>query len=120
MLLAASLAVAGRTFGVKVRNLSESGVLVEAEDLPAEGAIVKFERNEISVESTVVWVAGRFAGVKFGLPLKSESIFRQVTKSQPASRPVFKRPGIACRPLTDAERRLVENWMTDVSRRPGD
>ena len=26
---------------------------------------------------------------------------------------LFKRPGIACRPLTAAERKMVERWMTD-------
>ena len=95
-------------------------MLVEGDDLPPEGATAMFERNELSVKSTVVWVEGRFAGVKFGRPLKSESVLRHVPKPRPVQLPVFKRPSIACRPLTDPERKMVERWMTDVSSRPGD
>ncbi len=117
VLLTAKLAVEGRLYDVKLRNLSEDGVLVEAEELPAEGAVAKFERNELSVKSTVVWVEGRFAGVKFGRPLKSESILRHVPQPRPREATVFKRPSIACRPLTAPERKMVERWMTDVSPR---
>jgi len=115
VLLSANLAVNGRTYEVRLRNLSEEGVLVEADELPAEGAIAKFERNELSVRSTVVWVEGRFAGVKFGRPLNSESILRHVPPPRPRQPMVFKRPSIACRPLTAVERKMVERWMTDVS-----
>jgi hypothetical protein len=120
VLLTANLAAGGRDYVVKLRNLSEHGVLIEGDELPLEGAIAKFERNELSVKSTVVWVQGRFAGVKFGRPLKSESILRHVPQPRPLQPPVFKRPSIACRPLTAAERKMVQRWMTDVSVRPGD
>lgn len=120
VLLTANLVAADRAYMVKLRNLSEDGVLVEGEELPPEGATAKFERNELSVKSTVVWVEGCFAGVKFGRPLKAESVLRHVPKPRPVQLPVFKRPSIACRPITDSERKMLERWMTDFSRRPGD
>lgn len=121
VLLTANIVVAKRAYVVKLRNLSEDGVLLEADELPAEGAIARFERNGLSVESTLVWVEGRFAGLKFDHPLNIESVLRYVPKPRPMSRPVFKRPSIACRPLTDTERKLVANWMINVAcNLPGD
>lgn len=120
VMLTANLAVAGANYEVRLRNLSEDGVLVEGDELPPEGAVAKFERNELSVKSTVVWVEGRFAGVKFGRPLKSESILRHVPRPRPPEPMVFKRPSLACRQLTAPERKMVERWMTDVRGRPGD
>jgi hypothetical protein len=121
VLLTANLVGSERAYLVKLRNLSEDGVLVEADELPAEGTTAKFERNELSVKCTVVWVAGRCAGVKFARPLKQESVLRHVPKPRPVQPPVFKRPSIACRPLTTHERKMVDRWMTDVTvDRPGD
>lgn len=119
-MLTANLAVAGVKYEVKLRNLSEDGVLVEGDELPVEGSVAKFERNGLSVKSTIVWVEGRFAGVRFGRSLKSENILRHVPKPRPLEPTVFKRPSLACRPLSVPERKMVERWMTDVSRRPGD
>ena len=120
VLLTANLVVDGRAYVVRLRNLSEDGVLVEGDELPAPGAVAKFERNELSVKSTVVWVEGRLGGIKFGRPLKTESILRHVPPPRPREPMVFKRPSIACRPLTAAERKMVERWMTDVgTTRPG-
>ena len=121
VLLSANLAVSGRSYVVKLRNLSEDGVLVEADDLPTEGADGKFERNELNVKCTVIWVHGHCAGVKFARPLKAESVLRHVPKPRPVQPPVFKRPSIACRPLAASERVMLERWMTDIRiTRPGD
>lgn len=121
VLLSANLVVPGQSYVVKLRNLSEDGVLIEADELPPEGAIAKFERNELNVKCTVVWVHGRCAGVKFARPLKPESVLRHVPKPRPVQPAVFKRPSIACRPLAAAERVMLERWMTDISiTRPGD
>jgi hypothetical protein len=121
VLLKANLAAGGRDFGVKLRNLSEDGALVEADELPSEGETAKFERNELSVPCQLMWVEGRFAGIKFSRPLKTESVLRHVPPPRPVKAPVFKRPGIACRPLTETERKTVEQWMTDISgTRPGE
>ena len=121
VLLTANLIVSGESYVVKLRNLSEDGVLVEADELPAEGAVAKFERNELNVKCTVIWVHGRCAGVKFARPLKTESVLRHVPRPRPVQPAVFKRPSLACRPLAPGERKMLERWMTDISvSRPGD
>ena len=111
VLLAASIEVAGSPQPVKLRNLSEEGALIEGDRLPLEGSSTFFARNDLRVKSRVVWVAGNFAGVVFNRPLKSEEVLRNVPKPRQQIRPEFRRPGLACRPLTPQERRMIERWM---------
>lgn len=112
VLLAATIEVAGRAVPVKLRNLSEEGALIEGDRLPLDGATTFFERNELRLKGRVVWVHGRYAGVAFDEPLKTEQVLRNVPKPKPVAQGDFKRPGLACRPLTDYERRMLERWMT--------
>jgi len=112
VLLAATVEVGGKAVSVKLRNLSEEGALIEGEELPAEGASTFFERNELRLTSRVVWVHGRYAGIAFDELLKSEQVLRNVPQPKPRAERDFRRPGLACRPLTDYERRMLERWMT--------
>jgi hypothetical protein len=113
VLLAATVEVGGAPLSVKLRNLSEQGALIEGESLPAEGSVTYFERNELRLKSRVVWVHGRYAGVAFDQPLKPEQVLRNVpTPKRTAQSVDFRRPGLACRPLSDYERKMLERWMT--------
>ena len=114
VLLTATLHVGGKAHPVKLRNLSEDGALVESEDFPPEGIDAIFERNELRVKSVVVWVEGRFAGIRFGRPLKSADVLRHVPTPQRPKPLEFKRSGLACRPISAYERAMLERWMTDV------
>ena len=109
--LAASVEVAGTPEPVKLRNLSEEGALIEGDRLPLEGTTTFFQRNELRLKSRVVWVQGRFAGVAFARPLKAEEVLRNVPKPRQQIQADFRRPGLACRPLTPEERQMVEKWM---------
>jgi hypothetical protein len=112
VLLAATIEVLGHRVPVKLRNLSEEGALVEGDRLPVEGSSTYFERNELRLKSRVVWVQGRYAGVAFDNPLKPEQVLRNVPAPKPRTQADFKRPGLACRPLSNYERRMLERWMT--------
>src|SRR3954447_22991788 len=98
--LTATLEVAGAAQQVKLRNLSEEGALVQGERLPLEGTTTFFERNELRIKSRVVWVHGNFAGVAFARPLKSEDVLRHVPQPRAKLNADFRRPGLACRPLS--------------------
>ena len=111
VLLAATLEVAGVPQPVKLRNLSTEGALIEGDRLPLEGATTFFQRNDLRVKSRVAWVHGRCAGVAFARPLKQEEVLRNVPRPRPRIQPEFRRPGLACRPLTAEERLMVERWM---------
>lgn len=112
VLLAATIDVGGETVAVKLRNLSEEGALIEGERLPAEGTTTFFARNELRLRGRVAWVQGRYAGVAFDRPLKTEQVLRNVPAPKPKAPVDFKRPGLACRPLSEYERSMLERWMT--------
>jgi len=113
VLLTASIEVAGVPKPVRLRNISDSGTLVEGDCLPPEGSITFFERNELRLSSRVVWVQGRYAGVAFERPLKREEVLRQVPIPKPRELPDTRRPGLACRPLTSYERSMLETWLSN-------
>jgi hypothetical protein len=112
VLLAATIEVDGVPQPVKLRNLSEEGALIEGERLPAEGSVCFFKRNELRLKSRIVWVHGRYAGVAFARPLRSEEVLRNIPQPRPKTPLDFRRPGLSCRPLSAYERKMLERWMT--------
>ncbi len=112
VLLAATVEVAGVPQRVNLRNLSSDGALIEGDHLPIEGSTAFFQRNDLRLKSQVIWVQGRFAGLAFARNLEPEEVLRNVPKPRPRMQPEFRRPGLACRPLTNDEKRMVERWMT--------
>lgn len=50
---------------VHVRNMSPTGALVEAPELPEAGAKITLKRGSLSVTGTMAWKAGRRAGISF-------------------------------------------------------
>lgn len=112
VLLSASIELSGEKIAVKLRNLSEDGALIEADQLPEEGSATWFDRKDLRRRGRVVWVHGRYAGVAFDQPLDREQVLRNIPQTRLKSQPEFRRPGLACRPLTEYERRMLERWMT--------
>ena len=111
VLLAASVEIAGEPVPVKLRNLSEEGALIEGERLPIQGSSTFFKLNDLRLRGRVVWVEGRYAGVAFEQALKPEQVLRNVPTPRPKASLDFRRPGLACRPLSAYERRMLEQWM---------
>src|SRR5215208_2397885 len=113
--LAATLEVAGVAQPVKLRNLSEEGALIEGERLPLDGTTTFFERNELRLKGRVVWVEGCYAGVAFARKLRPDEVLRNVPQPRQVLQGHYRRPGLACRPLTHYERRMIEKWMVSSS-----
>jgi hypothetical protein len=111
VMLAASVEVDEVPVPVMLRNLSEEGALIEGDSLPGEDSSTYFCRNDLRIRSRIAWVAGRFAGVAFARPLKRDEVLRNVPAPKQRIHPDFRRPGLACRPLTTEERQLLERWM---------
>lgn len=111
VLLTATIDVAATPVTVKLRNLSEQGALIESDQLPPEGTETYFERKGSRLKSRIVWVQGKYAGVAFDTPLQPEELLRQVPAPKPKAQQDFRRPGLACRPLTAHERGMVETWL---------
>lgn len=68
LLLAATAEVDGRSLPVRIRNLSETGAMVEGAGLPDAGMPLVLMRGDLQVAATVAWAAGGRRGVRFGGP----------------------------------------------------
>ena len=68
LLLAATAEVGGRSLPVRIRNLSETGALVEGAGLPDAGMKLVLARGDLHVSAVVAWAAGGRRGVKFDGP----------------------------------------------------
>ncbi len=119
--LKASIEVDGSPVPVTLRNLSEEGALVEAANLPSVDAATTFERNGFRIKGHVVWLAGRLAGIRFDQPMHRDELLRQVPQPKQRFEPVFRRPGLSCRPLSESDRKMLETWVAMAPvYRPGD
>ncbi|HKP33617.1 MAG TPA: PilZ domain-containing protein [Sphingomicrobium sp.] len=112
MLLSAKIDVGNADVAVILRNLSSEGALIEGPELPPEGSVTVFRRNELCVNGRIVWVQGRFAGVAFDRQLEREELLREVPVPRQRFERQYRRPGLACRPLSEADRKMVQMWMT--------
>ena len=68
LLLSATVEAAGLVIPVRIRNLSETGALIEGAGLPEAGRPLLLKRGELQVPATVAWAAGGKRGVKFDGP----------------------------------------------------
>jgi hypothetical protein len=65
VMLVATLSADGSEAAVRVRNLSESGALIEGATLPPAATEVRLFRNNLSVTGSIVWSSGGRAGLRF-------------------------------------------------------
>lgn len=115
--LKATLESAGASIPILLKNLSQEGALVQGDDLPPEGTRLLFHRQGLSVPSRVAWTHCNYAGLEFDVPLFPRELLPHIPKQQqkPPPLPAFRRPGLGCKPLTPAERLLIEQWATGGS-----
>lgn len=121
VLLKATLELPGESLVVVLRNLSQEGALVQAEGLPEAGTRVLFHRQGLSVPSRVAWSHCNHAGLEFEFPLFPGEMLRHVPpmpKKPPLE--IKKRPGLTNKPLSEAERMLIERWATEGLNRLGE
>ena len=121
VMLKATLESASGSLEVVLRNLSQDGALVQAENLPLIESRVLFHRQGLSVPCRVAWSHGGYAGLEFEFPLFPKEMLRHVPP--PAERmqmPIKRRPGLAAKPLTPGERALIEQWATEAPNKLGE
>ncbi|HYE26737.1 MAG TPA: PilZ domain-containing protein [Allosphingosinicella sp.] len=68
LLLAATVEAGGRILPVRIRNLSETGAMIEGAGLPDAGMKLVLARGDLHVSAVVAWAAGSRRGVKFDGP----------------------------------------------------
>lgn len=112
VLLSATIELDGKAVPVRLRNLSEKGALIQGDDLPAEASQIVFERKELRLKGRIVWTECGFAGVAFERPLRREEVLRHVPAPRQTFESKHRRPGLACEPLTEKDRRMIQLWAT--------
>jgi hypothetical protein len=68
LLLSANAEVGGRILPVRIRNLSETGAMLEGAGLPDAGMKLVLVRGDLHVSAVVAWAAGARRGVRFDGP----------------------------------------------------
>jgi hypothetical protein len=68
LLLAATVEAGGRVLPVRIRNLSETGALLEGAGLPDAGLPLVLKRGDLQIGATVAWASGARRGVRFDGP----------------------------------------------------
>jgi len=70
LMLAAEIETAsGVRSPVRIRNLSETGALIEGAQLPDKGAALTLHRGSLHIKATVAWSGGGRCGVHFDKPV---------------------------------------------------
>ena len=65
LLLAATIESAGIKSAVRIRDLSETGALLEGPAFPAVDTVLTLTRLEVEIGARVVWIAPPRCGVEF-------------------------------------------------------
>lgn len=110
VLLAATVETSRGEHAVRLRNLSEDGALIEAEQLPAKGEEILFRRNDIAVRGRVAWVHDRHAGLSFEHKLEPDVVLRNVPERKQKVDFKFRRPGFRGE-LSREEQQLIKLWL---------
>ena len=69
LMLAATIEVGGRASAVRIRNLSDTGALIEGAVLLEKGEPLLVRRGELVISATVAWCGGGKCGVRFDRPI---------------------------------------------------
>ena len=69
LFLVATLYAGSASMAVRVRNLSPTGALVEAQQLPTAGSAIMLRRGLLEASGKVAWVRAGRAGLSFATPV---------------------------------------------------
>ena len=69
LMLAAEIECDGRRAPVRIRNLSETGALIEGAFLPDKGTILVLHRANFHIGATIAWSGGGRCGIHFDKPI---------------------------------------------------
>lgn len=69
LMLAAEIETNGRRAPVRIRNLSETGALIEGGALPEKGASLILHRGNFHIGATIAWSGGGRCGIHFDRPI---------------------------------------------------
>lgn len=72
LLLTASIEFGGQARQVRIRNVSETGAMIEGPHVPGKGAVLTLKRADLQIGASVAWSSPGKAGINFDEPLPVE------------------------------------------------
>jgi hypothetical protein len=69
LMLAATARYGGTVLNVRIRNVSETGALIEGDGLPQEGESIRLSRGETEIDAVIAWASGFRRGLHFSYPI---------------------------------------------------
>lgn len=104
---------------VRIRDLSEHGVLVVGQVPLAAGTEVTLRCNGKAMHGWIAWAADASAGIEFSEPKcpvdllpSPKLVSKQITKDARVAD--YRRPGFRGNQLTSEERKILEEWRRAV------
>jgi hypothetical protein len=85
LMLAATVRHGGGFLPVRIRNVSETGALIEGDNLPGVGETIQLSRGETEIDAVFAWASGVRRGVHFSRPVPVDT-WR-------AGKPIAPQPG---------------------------
>jgi hypothetical protein len=76
--LSAVLESDGRSGAVRIRNISASGALIEADRLPSEGGRTTLIRGQLRASGVLAWKNARSGGLTFDEPIAADEWIRRI------------------------------------------
>jgi hypothetical protein len=73
LMLAATARCGADILTVRIRNVSETGALIEGEGLPGAGEPIHLSRGETEIDGVIAWAAGIRRGMHFSRPVAVET-----------------------------------------------
>jgi hypothetical protein len=73
LMLAATARCSGGVVAVRIRNVSETGALIEGEGLPGAGETILLSRGETEIDAVIAWVSGVRRGIHFSRAISVET-----------------------------------------------
>ena len=122
MFLVATLALGSASTAVRVRNLSTTGALVEARELPHAGSLVVLRRGPLEARGSVAWTDAGRAGLSFDAPiivsewLPAKELARQAQVDRIAFGIKQARPAAVLAAVSDPALMSLDAVIADVVR----
>ena len=69
LMLAATVSCGAAIYQIRIRNVSETGALIEGADLPEAGQEILLSRGQTEIDAIVAWASGSRRGVHFSRPV---------------------------------------------------
>ena len=97
---------------LRIANISPDGALVLGCPGP-RGTVVRLRRGNVELTARVAWTGQEQSGLAFDQPTEVAAMLRPISTPRHRLPRASRRPGLKSVPLTEADRRFLEQWAAE-------